>query len=113
MNITSEINGNTLLLAFEGDLLGEQSGAEIVGVVVEKIEDNIKSCAIDLSNVRYMNSSGIGVMITIMTKFKNIGGETLLVNPSSQIMKLLVVTKLDAVFTIVESQEEALAKLNG
>ena len=68
-------------------------------------------CAIDLSEVRYMNSSGIGVLITILTKFRNKGGEVVLIKPSDQIRKLLVITKLNAIFTIVESEEEAKTKL--
>ena len=65
------------------------------------------SCIVDMENVRYMNSSGIGVLITILTKVKNKNGQMVLVKPSVQIVKLLEITKLDSVFTIVNSKSEA------
>ena len=54
-----------------------------------------------------MNSSGIGVLITVHSKMKNVGGQVILVNPNDQIVKILDLTKLSQVFTIVESIEVA------
>lgn len=65
------------------------------------------SCVVDLEQVRYMNSSGIGVLITLLTKIKNNKGKMVLVNPSEQIVKLLEITKLNTVFTIADSIEDA------
>lgn len=112
MDISVSKEQGVLQLSLAGDLIGENSGAEIIGVVSDNLEDGIKSCALDLSGIRYMNSSGIGVMITIMTKFKNRGGEIVLVNPSDQIVKLLSITKLDSVFKIMSSGSDALEYLN-
>lgn len=112
MDISVSKEQGILQLSLSGDLIGENSGAEIIGVVSDNLEDGIKSCALDLSGIRYMNSSGIGVMITIMTKFKNRGGEIVLVNPSDQIVKLLSITKLDSVFKIMSNTTDALGYLN-
>ena len=65
----------------------------------------------DISNVRYINSSGIGVLITILTKFRNKGGEVVLIKPSEQVKKLLIITKLNAIFNVVEKKEEAIERL--
>lgn len=111
MNYSTEVKENILFIFLKGDLLGESNGIELVDLVNDKINENINLCAVDLSNVRYMNSSGIGVLITILTKFRNKGGEVALVNPSEQINKLLVITKLNAIFTIVNNEEEAKLKL--
>lgn len=111
MKFQGEIKDSIILLSIEGDLIGESNGAEIVGFVSDAMSSTVKSCGIDLSAVRYMNSSGIGVLITLLTKLKNAGGGLCLISPSEQIMKLLQITKLNDVFTIVESQEEAIEKL--
>ncbi|WMJ74852.1 STAS domain-containing protein [Cytophagaceae bacterium ABcell3] len=102
---------NTLFIHLQGDLIGESNGMELVDLVNDKINQSILSCAIDLSEVRYMNSSGIGVLITLLTKFRNKGGEVILINPSEQIKKLLIITKLNAIFTIVDTEQEAKEKL--
>lgn len=111
MKYTSEVKQNILSIQLQGDLIGETNGMELVDLVNDKINESIILCSIDLSQVRYMNSSGIGVLITILTKFRNKGGEVVLVSPSEQIKKLLIITKLNAIFLIVNSQEEAIEKL--
>ncbi|GAL87408.1 anti-anti-sigma regulatory factor [Sporocytophaga myxococcoides] len=111
MKYTSEVKQNILSIQLQGDLIGETNGMELVDLVNDKINESIILCSIDLSQVRYMNSSGIGVLITILTKFRNKGGEVVLVSPSEQIKKLLIITKLNAIFLIVNSQEEAIQKL--
>jgi len=111
MNYSTEVNEKILFIYLKGDLLGESNGIELVDLVNDRINENILACAIDLAEVRYMNSSGIGVLITLLTKFRNKGGEVVLINPSEQIKKLLIITKLNAIFTVVDNQEEAKLKL--
>ncbi|MGN6647724.1 MAG: STAS domain-containing protein [Cytophaga sp.] len=111
MKYNTYIKENILFLQLEGDLIGESNGLELMDLVSEKLNENISHCAIDLAQVRYMNSSGIGVLITLLTKFRNKGGELVLINPSEQIKKLLIITKLNSIFVIVESEEEALKRL--
>jgi anti-sigma B factor antagonist len=111
MKYLSKVTDKVLVIQLQGDLIGEDNGLELTDHANDKINDDIILCAIDLSDVRYMNSSGIGVLITLLTKFRNKGGEIVLINPSDQIKKLLIITKLNAIFNIVNSETEALTKL--
>jgi len=97
-----------LILSLKGDLIGENNGPELVNLVNDQLHNKVNLCAVDLSEVRYMNSSGIGVLITLLTKFRNQEGEMILVKPSEKIEKLLLITKLNNIFSIVESKEEAI-----
>ena len=54
----------------------------------------------ELAEVRFLNSSGLSVLIGLLTRFRNAGGELVLVEPSEQLRKLLVNTRLEAIFTI-------------
>lgn len=108
MKISKEIvKGKALFLSLEGDLIGEVSGVELLEITENQLVGDIESCIVDMENVRYMNSSGIGVLITLLTKVKNKNGKMVLIKPSNQIVKLLEITKLDAVFTILKSKSEA------
>ncbi|MCU0367458.1 MAG: STAS domain-containing protein [Cyclobacteriaceae bacterium] len=107
MNFTNEIRGKSLVLRISGDLIGENSGTQLLQVANEAISNQIKSCIIDITELRYINSSGIGVLITVLTKFRNKGGEVYLMNPSESVKKLLVITKLNSIFQIINSEEEA------
>jgi anti-sigma B factor antagonist len=111
MKYNSKITGKILVLYFNGDLIGENKGTELMELINDRINDGLSLCAIDISEVRFINSSGIGVLITILTKFRNKSGEVVLIRPSEQVRKLLIITKLTAIFTVVESEEEAIEKL--
>ncbi len=107
MEFSNKSEDGILFIDLQGDLIGENSGIEMMDIVNDKINAGIRLCTIDLSQVRYMNSSGIGVLITMLTKFRNKGGEVVLINPSEQIRKLLLITKLNSIFTIVDSADKA------
>ena len=108
MNFKHEIKNNKLVLRLSGDLIGEDNGASVIEVVADAIQKKVMNCIVDISGLRYINSSGIGVLITILTKFRNKGGEVYLMKPSESVQKLLVITKLNAIFQIVQSEEEVL-----
>jgi anti-sigma B factor antagonist len=103
-----EIKENALVIRLSGDLIGENNGTNVLEVATNAIQQDVKKCIIDISNLRYINSSGIGVLITVLTKFRNKGGEVYLLKPSDSVQKLLVITKLNAIFQIIQTEEEAL-----
>jgi anti-sigma B factor antagonist len=108
MKFEQEVKDNVFILRLSGDLIGEDNGANILDKVNTAILDGLRTCIVDISGVRYINSSGIGVLITILTKFRNKGGEVYLMKPSETVQKLLVITKLNAIFHVVQSEEEIL-----
>lgn len=108
MKFNSEVKNNALIVRLEGDLIGENDGATVLAKATDAIQEKVLKCVIDISKLRYINSSGIGVLITILTKFRNKGGEVFLLNPSESVQKLLVITKLNAIFQIAKTEEEAL-----
>lgn len=108
MTYTSEIKDATLVIRLSGDLIGEDNGSGILKSVSDAIEQNVRTAIVDISKLRYINSSGIGVLITILTKFRNKDGEVYLLKPSESVQKLLVITKLNAIFQIIQSEDEVL-----
>ncbi len=111
MEYSHEIRNNVLVLKLSGDLIGENHGPELISIVNDAINDNVVFGAVELENVRYINSSGIGVLITMLTKFKNKGGDVVLVKPSESVEKLLIITKLNSIFTIVSNLDLAFREL--
>ena len=81
MNYRHELVNNILYLVIEGDILGDTDGMELADLVNDQINNNIINGAVDLSSVRYMNSTGIGVLITILTKYKNKCEKLVLIKP--------------------------------
>jgi anti-sigma B factor antagonist len=105
-HFTVEEKNSVFILRLSGDLIGESNGATITEKAGEAIQKGFKKCIVDISGLRYINSSGIGVLITLLTKFRNKSGELYLMKPSESVQKLLVITKLNAIFTIIQTEEE-------
>lgn len=107
MNLTYALVDNILFARLQGDLIGNPDAQELIDVVNNSLHEGMTLCAIDLSSVRFINSSGIGVLVSLLTKFRNRGGEMVLINPSEHIRKLLIITKLNAIFTVAEDDAQA------
>ena len=112
MTIEHDLRNDALIIKISGDLIGEDNGAGILEIVNNAIQKQVFTGIIDISKLRYINSSGIGVLITILTKFRNKGGEVYLMKPSENVQKLLVITKLNAIFQIIQNETEVLKPSN-
>jgi len=93
-------------LFMEGDLIGDEVGPIIAELVSDSVEAGIKTVVIDLEKVRYISSSGLGLLITLLTKMKNSGGELFLTAPSEHVKKLLLITKLNGIFKVFDSVDQ-------
>ena len=102
MSLSYDINikNDEVTLLFKGNLLGAESSDKLFIDVEETISKGLLVCIVDLKGVKYMDSSGLGVLIRILTKFRNIGGEVYLSNVSEQVKKLLLITKLNSIFEL-------------
>ncbi len=98
-------------LFMEGDLIGDEAGPRLAELVSDSVEEGIKVLVIDLEKVRYISSSGLGLLITLLTKMKNAGGELFLTAPSEHVKKLLIITKLNGIFKVLDSVDELTTQL--
>ncbi len=70
------------------------------------IDLGINNIVIDLSKVKYIDSSGLGVLISALKKLKQIGGKLILLAPTKEIQEILKLTNLSKVFLIVGSMDD-------
>jgi anti-anti-sigma factor len=86
--------------------LGES--AEFFSSALENVLKNESTnVIIDFTKIDYIDSTGIGELVGYLGKFTSQNRKLILVNPSERIQKLLKLAKLDAVFKIYSSEEEA------
>lgn len=113
MKLTYTISKDELshYLYIQGDLIGDEVGPKLVEVVSDALEEGAKKFVVDLSEVRYISSSGIGLLITMLTKMRNKGGEVYLTAPSEHVKKLLIITKLNNIFKVYESIDDFKRKI--
>ncbi|AMR27145.1 anti-anti-sigma factor [Hymenobacter psoromatis] len=108
MTITSILTDGILFLSLAGDLIGSPDTQQLLASVNEHLGEDVTNCAVDLSGIRYINSTGIGVLVSLLTKFRSRGGDMVLINPADHPKKMLALTKLTNIFTV--ATDEAMAR---
>ena len=109
MQIKEKIQGEIAVLSFKGDLLGEPDTTNIREKIHSLVSDNCKKIVIDLGGVNYMNSSGLGTLISVLTTVRNSKGELVLANVGGKVHNLFLITQLTKVFDTYENVDRALA----
>jgi len=77
--------------------------------VLEELETGARKFLIDFEGTAYIDSSGLGVLVSLSKKIREQGGELRLVSLNEDLRTLFELTKLDTLFHIAGSREEALA----
>jgi anti-sigma B factor antagonist len=108
-NISEENDINILTLS--GELIDKNQAIHLLKAVDELVEAGNNKLIIDIKDLKYMNSSGLNVLIQLLTKTRNNGGESVIFNVNKKITELLIITKLNTLFKIAETEEEAIKML--
>ena len=88
--------------------MGDGDTDEFRNSVQDLIEQGNKCLVVNLSKLNYMNSSGIGALISAYSAYTKNGGAVTLAGISNNIANLLAVTKLIDIFDVFDSVEEAI-----
>jgi anti-sigma B factor antagonist len=81
---------------------------ELKQKVLEELEAGARKFLIDFSNTGYIDSSGLGVLVSLSKKIREQGGELRLASLNDDLRTLFELTKLDTLFHIASSRDEAL-----
>jgi anti-sigma B factor antagonist len=109
MKIDTRTVGDVHILDCNGKItLGEGTMA-IRNTVRETLKNGGKKIILNLSEVNYIDSSGIGELVSTYTTVTNQGGQLKLLNLTKKIQELLAITKLLTVFSVYQSEQDAIA----
>ena len=81
---------------------------ELKQKVLEELEGGARKFLIDFSQTGYIDSSGLGVLVSLSKKIREQGGELRLANLNDDLKTLFELTKLDTLFQIADTRERAL-----
>ena len=107
MNSQVTERDDVVIISLSGKIMGGPEAGEINDLINNLIDKEKKKIVIDLENVGWMNSSGLGILIGAVTTLKNNGGKLVIVNVSDRIANLLKITKLSGVFNIEHDIDSA------
>ena len=95
----------------EGSLIEKHQAEDLLEEINELLIEGSNRIIIDLSKLNYLNSSGLGVILSILTRTSKAGGEVVISGVNDRLNNLIVITKLDAVFQFSKNRSEAAERL--
>lgn len=104
--------GAVTVYSLQGELIDRNQASVMMEEVEENISKNENKIVLNLVELRYINSSGLNILINILTKARKSGGDVAICCVNKKITELLLITKLNSVFNVCDSIDKAIAVLN-
>jgi anti-sigma B factor antagonist len=107
MKLSDRVQDDIVVLEPKGKIMGGPDASLLHDKLYEYIKHDKKKVIIDLGQVDWMNSTGLGILISGYTTLRNHDGQLKLINVTDKINSLLTITKLVTVFEAYDSFEDA------
>lgn len=109
LTIAERQSGDVTILDMDGKITIGEGSVALRSAVRRLLEENKKKILLNLAKVGYIDSSGIGELVSSYTAINKDNGELKLLNLTQKLQDLLTITKLLTVFDVYESETDALA----
>lgn len=106
ISVTSEVN-NITLLTIKGKLVSIDDVEQLYQTIRGIINNDQKKIIMDLKNVNWISSLGVGALMRSLTTVRNTNGDLRLSGVSDKVKNVFFITKLDSVFQIFSNLEDA------
>ena len=98
LTVRSSVVGGWTVLSVEGEV-DLYTAPAVRDAALAAIESGVDHLVLDLTAVPFMDSSGLGVLVTVLKEAREMGGTLRLINPQESIARLLRITGMADVFT--------------
>ena len=107
MKLTDRMQDGVVVLEPKGKIMGGPDASLLHDKLYEYIKQDKRKVVVDLAQVDWMNSTGLGILISGYTTLRNNEGLLKLANVTDKIQSLLTITKLVSVFEAFDSVDDA------
>ena len=107
MQMKEEIKDNVLVVHLSGELMGGEATLAFQKRIEEAIREEHVNVVVDMADVKWMNSAGLGILMGCLTTLRGSDGDLRLVNVPERVRRPLEITKLDGVIGIFASMKDA------
>lgn len=101
------IDSNTLVIRLPSEVLMSHTPT-YRAALLRHMDDGVEHMIIDLSGVRYMDSSGLSILVSLHKKARERGGRVVLVAPTEGVRALIELTGLNQLFEIYADEKAAI-----
>src|SRR5580698_4330 len=107
MKVTTRMVDGVAILDLSGRITLGEGSVQLRDAVRDLVAQGQKNILLNLSEVNYIDSSGIGELVSAFTSVKNQGGQLKLLNLTKKVHDLLQITKLYTVFDVRDDEAHA------
>ena len=108
LNIRERQAGDVTILDMDGKITIGEGSVAVRSAIRRLLEEGKKKILLNLAGVGYVDSSGIGELVSSYTTIQREGGQLKLLNLTQKIQDLLAITKLLTVFDTYDDEATAL-----
>jgi len=108
MNITETLLGDVLVLKLEGELMGGDEVKPFQDRIYKAIREGKTQVIVEMSKVKWMNSSGLGTLMAGLTTLRSSDGDLKLAGLSERVRRPIEITKLNQVLLMYDTVEDAM-----
>ena len=112
LNINQRQAGDVTILDLSGKITIGEGSVQLREAVRGLLDEGKKKILLNLGDVSYVDSSGIGELVSSYTTVGNNGGHLKLLNLTKKIQDLLMITKLLTVFQTYDNEQEAVSNFD-
>jgi len=112
MKIKIKEKAGITVLRLSGEMHGGQKNLELVDIVKDLASKDKLDIVINLSRVKWISSTGLGILVSARSSLAKEGGIVKLCEPNDRILGILQVTRLNVIFDVFDSEDEAIASFN-
>jgi anti-sigma B factor antagonist len=109
LNISERQAGDVTILDLSGKVTIGEGSVALRTIIRRLLGEGKKNILLNLGGVGYVDSSGIGELVSSFTAVQKEGGSLKMLNLTQKIQDLLAITKLLTVFDVYENEGDALA----
>ena len=112
MTIDTRTANGVTILDIQGKITIGEGSAEIRNTIRDLLQAGKSKILLNMGEVSYVDSSGIGELVSSFTRVTNQGGELKLLNLTKKLRELLAITKLLTVFESFDDEQTALGSFS-
>lgn len=109
MKISEQKQGDVLVVSLSGKVIGGPELMNLKTVFENAVNQDVRKVLLDLGKVSWMDSSGLGVIVSGHTTLSRAGGALKVLNVTKKIRELFIITKLITIFETFDDEQAALA----
>jgi anti-sigma B factor antagonist len=107
MNIHTRLVGDAHVLDIDGKIVLGKETMAVRNTIKDLLHNGVKKIVINLAEVNYIDSSGVGELVSSFTTVAKEGGQLKLLNLTAKVREILAITRLLTVFQVFDDEQAA------